>query len=70
MKLDSDMDLLRSLSDIRKIARSPAHSQSQAIDACDRIANIASDAFSFTLDNMIAEAKASADETIERLRRR
>ena len=71
MKLNNDMDLVRSLGKILFLARSHGHDLPAVIDdAHDRIEGIASDAMSYTLRRMVEEAKASTDETIAMLRRR
>jgi len=70
MKLNNDMDLLRSLSKISFLASSHGHNVPAAIDEShDRIERIASDAISYTLGKMVEEAKVGADETIALLRR-
>jgi len=70
MKLNNDMDLLRSLSKISFLARSHGYNAPAAVDeAHNRIEGIASDAMSYTLRRMVEEAKASTDETIALIRR-
>ena len=69
MKINDDMELLRALSAIYFKADSHLPSLPAAIEAQGQIRRIASDAMSDTLDKMVDQAKASADETIARLRR-
>ena len=71
MKVNNNMDLVRSLGKICLLAQSRGHNLPAAVDeAHNRIEGIASDAMSYALRRMVEEAKASTDETIAMLRRR
>jgi len=71
MKVNNEMDLVRSLSKIWLLAQKGGRNLPAAVDeAHNRIEDIASNAMSYALRKMVEEAKASTDETIAMRRRR